>query len=380
MVNSFIEVNTTNILHNLYLIKQHIKCNSQTSIAPRLCLPIKANAYGHGLAYIAKLVQEHVDYLAVSSLAEAIITRNSAPNTPILAFGSLHQEHIASLIEHNIEITIASLLKAKLLVDYCQKYNKIAKVHIKVDTGMNRIGVRVDTFYRLFNYLISQVSFITVVGVYSHLVSSEKHNDLFTLEQVNTFQQINTYIKTSHPQIICHLANSGGVCNYPSSYFDMVRPGLICYGYLPDSEASQAYSLTSYLRQLKPAFSLKTRVAYFKVVASTQGISYNHSYRTQNQTRIVTVPIGYGDGYRRCLSNIGQVIINNHIYTISGNICMDMFMIDIGNNEVYIDDEVVLIGNQGDYSITIEDIAKLYRSISYEVLTGFNERIPRIYI
>lgn len=376
MESAFIEIDSQQFINNLQVVVKHINYKNTTNKPIKLCLPIKANAYGHGLSGIASLAQHSVDYLAVSSLHEGIMARLAAPHTPILVFGSLNQEQISELIEHDLDITVASLFKAKLLLDYCQSHHKSAKVHIKIDTGMNRIGVKETSFYELFEYL-RQFSCIKITGIYSHLASSENTNDQLSLTQINAFGRIVKYVKSIDPEIICHLANSGGVINYPTSYFDMVRPGLLCYGYLSTQMPHNSLGL---LANINSVFSLKSYIVYFKVATYGEGISYNHTYIvTKDYTRIITVPVGYGDGYRRSLSNIGRVIINNNYYPIAGNICMDMFMVDIGHDEAYINDEVVLIGTSSDKCISIVEIAKLYNSIIYEVLTGFNERIPRLY-
>ncbi|MFN7095295.1 MAG: alanine racemase, partial [Burkholderiales bacterium] len=213
-------------------------------------------------------------------------------------------------------------------------------------------------------------------GVYSHLTSSDEAEQSFTQHQINQFAGLVKYVKAIKPEVICHLANSGGVSYFPNSYFDMVRPGLLAYGYFP-KPSNPKFPLT----QIRPCFSLKSKVTYFKVVDKAQGISYNHKYITPKLTRVVTVPVGYGDGYRRMLSNLGEVLIRGKKYQITGNICMDMFMVDIGpTGESYVNDEVVLIGHQADLEITLESVAQKCNTISYEILCGFNERIPRVYV
>jgi alanine racemase len=172
--------------------------------------------------------------------------------------------------------------------------------------------------------------------------------------------------------LIRHLANSGGIIYYPQAHFDMVRPSLVTFGYLP-SHPPSAYQAVS------PCLSLKAKVAYFKVVKAGEGVSYGHSYVTPRQTRIVTIPVGYGDGFRRALSNQGSVLIRGKRFPICGTICMDQFMVDVGDAEVYVGDEVVLIGKQGKEEIRLEEVAKLCETIPYEILCQINERIPRVY-
>lgn len=369
MHNTIIEIDSKQFSNNLVAIRSHLKDEHI-----KICLPVKANAYGHGLIGMAKLAQPYVDYLAVACLDEGISLRQNGITKPILVFGAFTEEQIPDLIAYNLEITISSVYKAELVNQYCQINQLKCSAHLKIDTGMNRIGVRVDSAYNLIDYVFNSPHF-NLIGIYSHLACSDNISSSFTKEQINQFTQIVKYIKKIKPNTICHLANSGGLCYFPDSYFDMIRPGILSYGYFP------AHILQDTpLKNIKPCFSLKSKVAYFKVVKALQGISYNHIYIAPTDTRIITVPIGYGDGYKRALSNIGSVLINGQRYLIAGNICMDMLMVDIGQTgEAYVDDEVVLIGKQDQHNITVEEIAALCHTITYEILCSFNERIPRIY-
>ena len=226
---------------------------------------------------------------------------------------------------------------------------------------MQRTGVRCSTAIDLIQHLRAQECF-DVVGVYSHLASSDHPNDPIAKKQLDAFSALT---KQPHFEgLIWHIANSGGVLHFPSSHQTMVRPGLLSFGY---------GSLTS------PCFSLKAKVAYFKVVEKGEGISYGHTYITQKRTRIVTIPIGYGDGYRRALSNKGAVLIRGKRFPIAGAVCMDQFMVDVGDHEVYVGDEVVLIGKQGNEEIGLEEMARLCDTIPYEILCAWNDRIPRYY-
>jgi alanine racemase len=380
MHNASIVIDKAQFIRNLQAISRWVNRNHAPVVSNRpcrvkFCLPVKANAYGHGLVKIAQMAEEYVDYLAVACLNEGVMLRQNGIKKPILVFGAFSPEQIYDLIIHNLEITISSLLKAKLVIELCQRLKMSCRVHVKVDTGMNRVGVRPENALSLINF-IHNSGCMELTGVYSHLASSDNPDDGFTYEQIKLFAEVVTRVKKLKPDVICHLANSGGVCYYPESYLDMVRPGIFSYGYhLGDFAEDNA------LEMVRPCFSLKSQVIYFKVVAKNSGISYNQQYITSMQTRIVTIPIGYGDGYRRALSNCGEVLIHGHKYGIAGTICMDMFMVDMGPDGVaFVGDEVVLIGKQGVNEITLDSIAKKCQTISYEILCGFNERIPRIYI
>ncbi len=364
-----IEINKRIFENNLVQVRKQI------GAGVRLLLPVKANAYGHGLIPVAQLAEPFIDYFGVACLDEGICLRQNGITKPILVFGAIDEEQIRGLVENNLEITISSMYKARLVHEFCLKYDKKCKVQIKVDTGMNRVGIRPESFNPLLDFVLAS-SVLILTGVYSHLAMSEVTDNSVTESQITSFSAIVETVKVRKPSVICHLANSGGVCYHPSSYFDMVRPGLLSYGYFPGEKLT-----TGNLVEIKSCFSLKSRVSYFKVVNKGAGISYNHRYHTSEMTRIVTIPIGYGDGYRRGLSNSGEVIIRNKRYQISGTICMDMFMVDIGSNgESYVGDEVVLIGKQGDQELKIEELASKLDTIIYEVLVGFNERIPRVVV
>ena len=364
-----IEIDSQQFKLNLSAIRQQIGAQV------KFCLPVKANSYGHGLLGIAKLAEAYVDYFGVACLAEGALLRQQGISKAILVFGAFDEEQIAGLIKNNLELTISSCYKAELVASYCQKHNQACRIHLKVDTGMNRVGIRASSFLPLLEYVLAQPS-LELVGVYSHFAASDELENDFTLQQIERFSQIVALVKAKKADVICHLANSGGVCYYPESYFDMVRPGLLSYGYFPAQIITQAP-----LNQIRAILSLVTRVSYFKVVAEGSGISYNHRYTTGGVSRIITLPIGYGDGYRRGLSNLGEVIVRGHKYKIAGSICMDMLMVDLGaTGEAYVGDRVILIGNQGMEEILISQLALKLNSIIYEVLVGFNERIPRVII
>jgi alanine racemase len=374
MYDTFIEINKSKLIQNILSIKSFI--NSFVNNQVKICIPVKANAYGHDISLVTKVLEDYVDYFAVALLSEAITLRNIGISKSILIFGAYTDDQIADLVNNDVEITISSMYKARLIVEYCKLHHKKIKVHIKIDTGMSRIGIRASNAKELVDYVLFNNQYMELVGVYSHLANSEYVNDNITNNQIKIFKSIVEYVKQQDKSIICHLANSGGVLNYPDSYFDMIRPGILTYGYMPSDnlEKHDLYSL------IKPVLSLKSHVAYFKVVSEGTGISYNYSYYTKSQTRILTIPLGYGDGYRRSLSNIGEVIIRNKKYRIIGNICMDMLMVDIGNDEAYVGDEVLLIGSDGINTIYLEDVAKICNTIIYEILCGFNVRIPRILV
>jgi alanine racemase len=364
---AWIEVDLSLFKNNILAIKKFIQNK-------KLCLPVKANAYGHGLVQMAQAAEEYgVDYLAVSCLQEGILLRNAKISLPILVLGAIHEEQIPDLINYDLEFTIASKFKADLVEKQAKLINKNCKIHIEVETGMQRTGLRCESAEKLVEYLYNSSSF-QICGIYTHMATADIKNHTFAYNQIKTFENFIEKIRNKYTfKFIAHMANSGGVCYFPESHFDMVRAGLLAFGYFEPQ-------LSSELQSIVPFFSLKAKVAYFKVVPENSGISYNHTYITQKQTRIVTIPVGYGDGYRRALSNRAEILLRGRKYKISGNICMDQFMVDIGDHEAYIGDEVVIIGKQDHQQITVQDIANLCQTIPYEILCAFNERIPRVYV
>lgn len=361
---NWIEIDLAQFRKNLDVIKLAID-------GVRLCLPIKANAYGHGLVPIAKAAEHHVDYLAVAHSQEGKQLRQAGIATPILVLGAIHQEQVADLLHFDLEFSVSSPFKARMVQDACRALKKHCRVHLEVDTGMRRTGMRPETTAELYEKLLED-NFVDVVGIYSHLATGYSPTDEIALQQIDSFTSLVTSDLFAKRPLIKHLANSLATENLPSSYFDMVRPAMLGFGY------KQTHSRRVF-DAIAPCFSLKARAAYFKIVQAGEGIGYGHTYKAPRQSRIVTVPVGYGDGYRRSLSNLGAVLIHGKRYPIVGTVCMDQFMIDVGEDSVFVGDEIVLIGHQGELEISLQEIASLCKTIPYEVLCLFNDRIPRVY-
>ncbi len=363
---SWIEIDLQQLKKNIVTIQSHIG-------KTLFCLVVKANAYGHGLKAIAKAGEEaNVDYIAVAHLCEGILLRESNIRTPILVLGAIHEDQIIDLMNFNLEFTLSSEFKANLVAKLCKQRRQKCSIHIEVDTGMQRTGVRTSSASALFTH-VKNLDCFNIKGIYSHLATADRPQDPFALKQIDRFSSLIKEPIFQDPSLIRHIANSGGTAFFPEAHFDMVRPTLMTLGYKPSNSPIS-------LDPIKPCFSLKTKVSYFKVVEEGEGISYGHSHITKKRTRIVTIPIGYGDGYRRCLSNKGSVLIRGQSFPIVGAICMDQLMVDVGDKEVRVGDEVVLIGRQGELEISIEQIAEICNTNSYEILCSFNDRLPRVYL
>lgn len=361
-----IEIDLVQFKKNVSLVKQYL---GET----KFCLPVKANAYGHGLIEMSKAAEEAgVDMLAVAHLHEGMMLRRSGIKVPILVLGAFHEDQVLDLIQYDLQFTISSRYKADLVHARHGSEKKKCLVHLELDTGMQRTGVRESSLPHLYQH-VKSLSCFDVVGIYSHLAVADEKEHPFNEEQQNRFQEVMNHPLFKGEPLLWHIANSSGIVNFPNLHLQMARPALITFGYVPEH-------LKEKFPGIKPCFSLKSRIAYFKVVEEGEGISYGHTYHTKSETRIITIPVGYGDGFRRALSNCGSILHRGKRYPIVGAICMDQFMCDIGSNEAYVGDEVVLIGCQGAEEIQMEEIASLCDTIPYEILCQFNERIPRVYL
>jgi len=334
---------------------------------------VKANAYGHGLVPVARHLQSRgIDQLGVAFVEEGIALRNAGITTPILVLGGLFGHQAAQYLAHDLEVTVSSLDKLRQVEAAAESLGRQAVVHLKIDTGMERIGVH-SYSARPFLDAAMASKWCVPKGIYSHLACADDPASPMTLRQLERFAEACAHVaRIGAPMPVRHLANSGGVLHFPETWLDMVRPGIALYGVLPDP-ASRATI------DLRPALSLVSQVVYFKVVRAGNPVSYGATWAPGSDTRVVTVPIGYGDGWPRALSSRGEVLIRGRRYPMVGRVCMDQFMVDIGQGSAWNEDEVVLVGSQAGETIRVEAVAAAAGTIPYEILVGLNERIPREY-
>ena len=336
---------------------------------------VKANAYGHGLVPVARHLQaQGVDQLGVAFVEEGIALRNAGITIPILVLGGIFGPQVALFLQHDLEITVSSLDKLRQVEATAEAMGRKATIHLKIDTGMERIGVH---SYSAGPFIEAAAAspWCVLKGIYSHFACADDPASPMTALQLERFNEACAHFeRIGAPMPLRHLANSGGVLHFPDTWLDIVRPGIVLYGVLPDPASERTIPV-------RPALSLVSRVVFFKVVRAGNPVSYGATWQPSVDTRIVTVPVGYGDGYPRALSSRGQVLLHGRRHPLVGRVCMDQFMVDIGPDGVaYNEDEVVLIGQQGDAGITTEALAQLAGTIPYEILTGLNERIPREYV
>jgi alanine racemase len=293
--------------------------------------------------------------------------------TPILVLGGIWGEQVPQYINYDLTFTASSVERLVQIDDAAQAAGKKAKVHLKIDTGMERIGVHYYSAHTLQEAAL-ECRHVDVEGIYSHFANADVPDLKHARVQLDRFNEVlHFYERHGLPRPICHMANSGAILQLPESYFDMVRPGILFYGVYPSLDV--AHSI-----EVRPALSWKSRVVFFKVVEAEHPVSYGSTWQSDHPVRIVTIPIGYGDGYFRCMSNKTAVLIHGRKYPQVGSICMDQMMINIEGDSAFNGDEVVLLGESGDQTITAEDLAGWAGTIPYEILTNINTRVPRVYI
>lgn len=333
---------------------------------------VKANAYGHGTVEVSTILEKcGVDYLGVATTDEAIRLRERDIKMPILILGHVLPGEVRPAIERDVTLTLCSneLLSA---IREATKDGLKAKVHIKIDTGMGRIGVWHEEAMHFIKNLAEEKGVI-IEGVYTHF-SSAGRDDFFTTYQMESFEKLLEKLETFGMQIpLRHAANSIATVDFKRSHQNLVRPGLIIYGMYPKHTFPK-------LIKLKPALSLKTKIVFIKDTPPGRSISYGRTYVTQKHTRIATLPIGYADGYARGLSNRAEVLVRGRRASVVGKVTMDQTMIDVGHiRGVKVGDEVVLIGRQGRHEIRMEKLARMAGTIAYETACAISNRVPRIY-
>ena len=367
-------IRPTHLIVDLNILKENfIKIKSYA--APAKVMPIlKANAYGHGLVRLAQMYQElKADYLGVAFLEEGILLRERGINIPILVLGGIWGNQIPIFLKHDLTITASSSDKLSQINEIAGQMKIKAKVHLKIDTGMERIGVH---YYSAEKFLESAINFtnIKIEGIYSHFANSERGDLSYSKIQFERFQQtLQFFNKHSFELPMRHISNSGAILQMPEANLDMVRPGILLYGVYPSHEAAKSF-------EVKPALTWKSLVVYFKVIKPNHPVGYGSTWKSDHNIRAVTIPVGYGDGYLRSMGGKAEVLLNGKRYPIVGTISMDQLVVNIENDSAYNGDEVILIGGSGQNSISIEELAQWAGTIPYEILTNINTRVPRVYV
>jgi alanine racemase len=347
----------------------------QKHVGDVIVMPIlKANAYGHGLVEVGKHFSRiGVKYIGVAFLEEGILLRESGITTPILVLGGILGTQVPEFLRHNLTLTASSIEKLEQVDQVSETMGIEAKVHLKIDTGMERIGVHYYSAKSLLEASL-KCKHTMIEGIFSHFANADSADLTSANLQLERFNDVvRFYEDRSLPIPLRHMANSGAVLQLSESHFDVVRPGIIIYGVYPSNEVQKTI-------QVVPALSWTSRVVYFKVVKPNHPVSYGSTWQSDHMVRVVTIPVGYGDGYFRNMSGKAEVIIQGKRYPVVGTICMDQFMVNIEWDSAYNNDKVILIGESEGERITVEDLAEWAGTIPYEILTNINTRVPRVYI
>ena len=363
---TIIRVDLDRLTQNYKAIQEHV---GNTIVMPIL----KANAYGHGLVEVGKLFDNlGAKYIGVAFLEEAILLRELGVGTSILVLGGILGDQVPLFLEHDLILTASSIEKLEQVDQVAGKMGVRAKVHLKIDTGMERIGVHYYSAEELLEASL-KCKHTDVEGVFSHFASADAEDLSYAKLQLERFNEVmKFYEDRSLLMPMRHMANSGAILQLPESNFDIVRPGIMLFGVYPSDEVQKSV-------EVHPALSWSSRVVYFKVVKPNHPVRYDSTWESDHMVRVVTVPVGYGDGYFRSMSGKAEVILSGKRYPVVGTICMDQFVVNIEWDSAYNGDEVILVGESDNEQITVEDLAVWAGTIPYEILTNINTRVPRVY-
>jgi alanine racemase len=361
------EIDLAALRHNIGVIRRAIEPRT------KIMAGAKADAYGHGALPIAWTALEAVcAMVGVGDSGEAIHLREGGIPGPILILGAIVEEEIHKVVQYDISVTVHSSDLLPLLNQEAHRRNRVLRVHLKIDTGMERIGVHHYNAEGLLE-AAARSPHVLVEGIYSHFANADAEDLADARRQLARFEEVlRFYERRSLPLPQRHMANSAAILRLPESHLDLVRPGILLYGVYPFATAPRTVLVL-------PALSWISRVVYFKVVEAESPVSYGSTWKSDHRVRVVTVPVGYGDGYFRSMSNRAQVILRGQRFAQVGAICMDQMMVNIEDGTGYNGDEVVLIGEQQGERLTVEELAAWAGTIPYEVLTAINDRVPRLY-
>ena len=337
-----------------------------------LCV-IKADAYGHGAVPLAKLFEGRADFYGVACIEEAIELKKAGIKTPVLILGAVPKEFYSDIVKYDIRVPIFNLEDAKALSAEAVKQSKTAPFHFCVDTGMSRIGFQVNKESADACLEITKLPNIEAEGLFSHFATADEKDLSKAIAQRDKFKKFIKLLEERGINIpIKHINNSAGIMNF-DEYFDMCRMGIILYGLYPSHEVDEN------LLKIKPVMEWRAHITHIKELEPGREISYGGTYKTGETRRIATIPVGYADGYPRCLSNKGKVLINGEFAPITGRVCMDQFMVDITGIDAKVGDTVVLVGKSGSKELSMEEVSESAYSFNYELPCRVARRVPRTY-
>jgi len=376
------EINLEAYAHNIRELKRI------TRPPARLMAVVKANGYGHGAVEVAReALQNGAQYLGVARINEAIPLRKAGLEAPILIFGYSPPDLAPMLIDYELTQTVYSLTTATALSEQATRKGKKIKVHLKVDSGMGRLGFLLDAdndapdSKAVKNPVreiegITRLPGLTMEGIFTHFATADSADKSYAYLQLGRFMNfLHRLQKEGLEPPVRHAANSGALIDLPDAHLDMVRPGIATYGLHPSDEVDKR------IVDLKPVMTLKSKIIHLKRVPPGFNISYGITFQTKNHTTIATVPVGYADGYNRRLSSRGHMLVHGQRVPIVGRVCMDLTMLDVGAVAgPALEDEVVVFGEQGNEAVTADEIASSLDTINYEVVSTITARVPRVYL
>lgn len=364
------DINLDAIRHNILNIRRSINSNL------KILAVIKADAYGHGAVNVAEALTDLVDYYGIATVEEGKELRKHGIEKPLLILGYTLKDRYEDLVKYDITQTIFDYESAILLDLVAARLNKKAKIHIKLDTGMSRIGYQCDDASCDEIEKISKLKNIDMEGIFSHYAKADEEDKTAASLQLLHFKEmLNKLSKRGIEFPVKHLSNSAGIMEMNNEGFDMVRSGIVTYGLYPSEEVDKS------LLKLEPAMSIKSVVVHVKEIAKGTAVGYGGTFIAPRKMTIATIPVGYADGYFRSLSGKSRVLIHGEYAPVIGRICMDQLMVDVSDIQgVNIEDEVVIVGKQMEKTITVEEVANMAGSFNYEFVCGISRRVPRIYI
>jgi alanine racemase len=354
----------------------------------RLMAVVKANGYGHGAVEVSRCaLQNGASLLGVARIEEGIQIRKAGITAPILVFGYTRLQRAGDLLRYDLTQSVFTAATARELSEIAESLAAKIKIHLKVDTGMGRLGllpqnfqsvnpVKINTDTITETLAVAGLNGLELEGIFTHFASADSADKTYAEYQLELFLNFLKHLQNAGLKPpLTHAANSGAVIDMPRSHLDLVRPGISIYGLYPSDEVDQQRI------SLKPAMALKSQIIQLKKVPAGFKVSYGSTYTTRQPTTIATVPIGYADGLNRLLSSRGQMLVGGQRVPIVGRVCMDLTMLDVGDvKNVKMGDEVAVFGQQGDETLTVDEMAATLNTINYEIVTGISARVPRIYL
>ena len=364
------EIDLDAIGNNIREIRKRIKAET------KLMAVVKADAYGHGAEEVSKVcLYNGADQLAVATCDEGVQIRQWSIQVPVLILGNTVEGQLETVINYSLTQAVFRYETAKLMSDIAVKLGKTALVHIKIDTGMSRIGFmptdesidEIEKIFRLPN--------LKVTGIFTQFATADEKDKTFTRVQYKKFRYVTDRLnEMGYTGFIRHCANSGAILDMPELQLDMVRAGIIIYGMYPSDQVTHTVNL-------KPTMSLKSQISYVKDLEKNVSVGYGRTYFTTHKTKVATIPIGYADGYSRAFSNKSRVIVKGKYAPVIGNVCMDQMMIDVSHiPDAEAGDSVIIMGSDGKNTVSAEELAEIAGTINYEIVCNVGKRVPRVYI